>query len=863
MYAWLPDALSDDSEIVTANRRLARVLKACHGESRIATGDKSWRTPPIAGWSDWLTRLLDSAVLDTSLPTRLSAQQCQVLWEQCIRSELRSPPANVNGLVRLAMDAWARIHDWNVPFEECRKSAFGPDQRMFAGAASRYGATLANNNWIDDAGRAGLLADLAGRQQLQLPRRLFLAGFDRIVPQAERLIGILTEQGVAVTRQPAEHLPADLSLAGFENSDAELRAAGAWAREQLEARRGASVAIVAGNLDDDAERTRRLVLEGLMPGWQYGDARQTAVLNVSYGRRLREFPAVAIALLALRWLVDDLPARDISLLLRSSLIGGTAGAGRSRLELKLRELPDRSWSPALLLRALRAREEDADAVEFLRCVRRIDEQRKSIPRDSSPSRWAERFDGYLAELNWPGPGSLDSRDFQLVNRWRELLNEFARLELVSPAMTFGAALGRLGTLAADTVFQAESDQAVVQLLGPLEAAGMEFDRLWISGLSASNWPPVGRPSPLLARELQRRYGLPDADPADTAEYAKRVLARLASSATVVQCSYPRTEGDAEQTPATLLGELPEPKDTMALDAGWYASSLLRRRSLLGAEDDPVPVVAAQEVVAGGSATVQKQLSNPFAAFTAGRLGIRYVPVISAGLAANLRGNLIHDVLHTLYEGRPTSDEIASWSHDELHGRIAKAVDRAFMRHERAADKVLRRLFALERQRVQKLVARVVELDLGRSPFAIHGVEGRVDAEINGVNLVLRYDRIDRLPDGELVILDYKTGAFKKFLQADGHPRDFQLVVYACTLAKDVAGLGLVNIDSRQVVLDGAGKPFGDAKDWHRRLGGWKAEVRNAADVISHGDVRVNAHLALNDARPLALLSRFAELRRDV
>ena len=287
MYAWLPDALSDDSEIVTANRRLARVLKACHGESRIAAGDKSWRTPPIAGWSDWLTRLLDSAVLDTSLPTRLSAQQCQVLWEQCIRSELRSPPANVNGLVRLAMDTWTRIHDWNVPFEECRKSAFGPDQRMFAGAAARYGAILANNNWIDDARRPGLLADLAGRQQLQLPRRLFLAGFDRIVPQAERLIGILTEQGVEVTRQPAEHLPADLSLAGFENSDAELRAAGAWAREQLEARRGASVAIVAGNLDDDAERTRRLVLEGLMPGWQFGDARQTAVLNVSYGRRLR------------------------------------------------------------------------------------------------------------------------------------------------------------------------------------------------------------------------------------------------------------------------------------------------------------------------------------------------------------------------------------------------------------------------------------------------------------------------------------------------------------------------------------------------------------------------------------------------
>ena len=37
---------------------------------------------------------------------------------------------------------------------------------------------------------------------------------------------------------------------------------------------------------------------------------------------------------------------------------------------------------------------------------------------------------------------------------------------------------------------------------------MQFDEVWLSGLSARDWPPPGRPSPLLPRRLQRlRDGL--------------------------------------------------------------------------------------------------------------------------------------------------------------------------------------------------------------------------------------------------------------------------------------------------------------------------------------------------------------------
>ena len=57
-------------------------------------------------------------------------------------------------------------------------------------------------------------------------------------------------------------------------------------------------------------------------------------------------------------------------------------------------------------------------------------------------------------------------------------------------------------------------------------------------------------------------------------------------------------------------------------------------------------------------TIQRQLTDPFAAFAFGRLGIRPVLPLVRGLPATLRGNLIHDALHELYRELPSQENIA-------------------------------------------------------------------------------------------------------------------------------------------------------------------------------------------------------------
>jgi ATP-dependent helicase/nuclease subunit B len=862
MYDWLTDALRGSSQIVTASRRLARQLATEFGQQQQASGKLAWQSPAVYAWQDWMAVLLASAEGPDALPTRINTHQSRVLWERCLRREINDPLLNISMLVRQSRDSWTRLREFLVPLDECERAAQGKDQRIFARAAANYVSILSRENWIDDASVADLVTSLVRSGRIELPPRLTVAGFDRVVPQVSRLLEAASNAGTPVEHRQEADNAAKGKLLSFENTDSELRAAGAWCRQMLQQDPHQRVAVVVTNLEQDAERHSRLVREGLSPGWQWGSKRYRAAVNVSFGRKLSEYPACAIALLLLRWLHSELTSHEVSLLLRSTVTGRRELGGRSRLELQLRRLPDRHWTPAMLLREFEGREKSADTGDWLARLEALDKLRKELPRRESPSVWAVLFDTTLNRFNWPGDESLDSEAFQLVNRWRELLNDLARLELVSPSLTAAEALGRLMTMAGETVFQPEVEDTLVQLLGPQEAAGMEFDQIWVSGLSSASWPPPGRPLALVSRTLQRSHGMPDAEPQDTLEYARRVLARLAASAPAYACSYALTDGDAQQTATGLLAEHDLETGAVVTDPGWHAATLVTTSDTCIEKSDPVPAVTGDEQVSGGAASLQRQLEEPFSAFVMGRLGVRTLQAISQGLVASFRGNLIHDALYRLYRDIPAQAEITAWDQDETSRRIERAADSAFSRHELNADVVLRALLQLEKRRVCKLLQRVVALDQSRDSFRIAAVEQSLTATIEGIRLKIRVDRIDHVENGELVILDYKTGTRKQFLAGDGAPRDMQLVVYACAVTEPVSDLGIVNVDSRAVDIDGAGRMLTPDLDWNSALTEWRERVEAGAVEMHRGDIRLYGLHSLQAARPLALLSRVREIRHD-
>jgi len=861
MYDWLGPALHDGGTVVTANRRLARLLADHYSAAQLAAGKKAWRSPSVYAWPDWLVALSCRADGQADLPTRINAHQSQLLWERCLRKSLDPSDAGIAALARLCRDTWQRIADWQVSITAIARSARSEDQRLFASVTGRYLGILARENWVDDAELGSLILDMIRRRRLPMSGGHCFVGFGRQRPIVLAVQEAMAAAGVATCVAPDKRRSAPYPLQPCVDSTAELRSAGAWARQHIEHNPNARVAIIANDLDKRAEAIARRVRDGATPGWQHGHASLFDAVNVSYGRRLQDYPAITIALGLLRWLVDDLPSADVSVLLRSPLLGMPGPSGRSRLDLSLRQWPDRRWSPSMVSAELRGHEDGEDVCDWLARLAVFGQSRRALPTQASPTRWAVLIDEILRDFGWPGQSALDSGEFQLINRWRELQNEFARLGLVSPTMTATMAVTRLLTMAGDTVFQPESSTAVVQLMGPLEATGAQFDALWLTGVTTGNWPPAGTPSALLSRQLQERYGMPDCTPADTLAYAADMLGRLIGSSKTVLCSYALSENDTGQTASDLLRPLAVTPDAAWRDPGWYAASLASIATPQPVKDN-VPAVSADEKISGGAGMIQRHLRDPLAAFIHGRLGARVIFPQAIGILPSMRGHLIHDALYKLYIDLPNRDSIRTWRGEDLTARIADAVNFAFRRHERNPDAVLRQLLLLERSRVSALLRQFVVVDGTRDDFKIASVEGKFEFVAGQIRLPLRFDRIDSVGDGGIAILDYKTGSKKRLLNREKDAQEIQLFVYACATDARVSALALINIDSREIAVDGAGLGYTASDEWPSLLHRVKARIATACEEISGGDVRLNIEQGITAARPLNVLTRYTELRRS-
>lgn len=854
------ESVANNSIIITASRRLARSLKTEHDKRQLALGHTAWCSPRVFFLDDWLASVVDTAV--GTVPILLGSHASAVLWEQCLKRHTVGQLLNGSALVRQARQAWQRLNDWCVPIAEVSAAARSQDEQLFASAALDYQAILKERAWIDGAQLAGFVSDLVLGRIVTAPAQVVLTGFDRLVPAVERLFVVLAQNDCELSVEESNKRNAGVDVASFSDIECELRAAGAWARRELVDRPGASIAVIVPALEQNATMIERLVKEGVAPGWQYGGHELRTAVNVSYGRRLAEYPAIAVALLLLQWVYRGLKFDEVSVLLRTQFMASQQTAGRCRLELYLRRLPDQAWTPGAIVRLLGRRASDSDAAKWLEAVECLAAFQNVAGDRASPAGWADRIDGLLSALRWPASRTLASDEFQLLNRWRELLNDLARLEIVAPTMSFAEASRRLVALANETIYQPESRAAVVQLLGPLEAAGMQFDSIWVSGLDADTWPPAAHPLTLVSRQLQRRYSMPDSTPDDTLAYSRRVLERLVSSADRVRLSWPQSSEELDNSASPLIAKYAAVTGDQVADPGWHAIDLIGTHRIDQSPQDPVPAIRPGERVAGGAYTVQRHLTEPFASFAYGRLRVAELDSVAIGLSPAQRGSLVHAALHSLLAEKPTQHDMGAWVCSDLGQRISNAVDSSLKKYYWHADPLLLRVLALEHDRLHTLLEKFIREELNRMPFSVESVERELDYEHAGVRLNLRIDRIDRLSDDSLLIADYKTGQQKRLLNRHGDPHEFQLVVYACAIDGSIGGLLLINIDSRSIHYSGA-SASGEwdskrADRWTERLSAWQERVARAIGQIAAGDVRINLSLPAEQTRALNILSRFQE-----
>jgi ATP-dependent helicase/DNAse subunit B len=110
--------------------------------------------------------------------------------------------------------------------------------------------------------------------------------------------------------------------------------------------------------------------------------------------------------------------------------------------------------------------------------------------------------------------------------------------------------------------------------------------------------------------------------------------------------------------------------------------------------------------------------------------------------------------------------------------------------------------AVEGHRLARLAAACLELEKAREPFEVTGFEKEILHEIDGQTIRLVIDRIDRLPDGKEVIIDYKTGKVDPKKWFGDRPDDPQLPLYSISAETVPAAVAFAVIRDEECLYRG-------------------------------------------------------------
>ncbi len=288
--------------------------------------------------------------------------------------------------------------------------------------------------------------------------------------------------------------------------------------------------------------------------------------------------------------------------------------------------------------------------------------------------------------------------------------------------------------------------------GLLEGRLQRADRMILAGLNEGQWPQPAAPDPWLAPLIRRQLGLPGLD-----RNIGLAAHDFASALGAGEVLLTRSARDAAAP--TIASRLRLRFDALTgghAEGGDEGPSLLQIADALDRCDDPRPVDRPAPCPPPdrrprrmGVTDADVLLADPFVFLARAGLGLRSLDALNADPTPAWRGIAAHDILE----------------------RWLKTPERSIATMDALVDELLSEPGVSARQRVmwgprlraplQWMAGTILDgIAAGRVPIEAAS-ERRGQIMVGGMTLVGRPDRIDRLADGTLAIVDYKTGGSPK------------------------------------------------------------------------------------------------------
>lgn len=313
-------------------------------------------------------------------------------------------------------------------------------------------------------------------------------------------------------------------------------------------------------------------------------------------------------------------------------------------------------------------------------------------------------------------------------------------------------------LMADNSRPQDGVRADVMIWGTLEARVQGADTVILGGLNEGIWPEQPAPDPWLSRSMRRDLGLllPERQIGLSAHDYQQAIA-----APEVILSRARRSEDSETVPSRWLNRLTNLLQGLTENHGPAALHAMRDRgarfvqiaqtldppvdTLPAVRPAPAPPISVRPKRLSVTA-IRKLVRDPYAIYAEYVLGLRALSPLVSEPDARLKGNVFHALMEDVFKPNAKAAtaetlkqsaerlllDLVPWPHVRTHwvGHIEAITDQLLaFQNGWSGAKILK-----------------VEAE------GLYGVPG------TDFNVSAKADRLDQLPDGSLMIYDYKTGS---------------------------------------------------------------------------------------------------------
>ena len=483
-------------------------------------------------------------------------------------------------------------------------------------------------------------------------------------------------------------------------------------------------------------------------------------IDDSAGRSLTATPPGAFLALTARMVAEEFAPHATLAALKHPLAQGGLPPGQFKARVRrLEKTALRGPRPAPGVEGMLALcHKDAELVSWLRHIDRLTAPLADLMRKPGPpladllSAHLALAEGLASTAEEPGGAELWRNDAgRAAHDFIEKLTDAANLLPELEGRHYPGLLEQL--MDGIEVRPSFGGHPRLAIWGPLEARLQQADLLILGGLNEGSWPPEPSADPWMSRPMRQRFGL--APPERRIGLAAHDFAQALCAPRVV-LTRPVRSGGAPTVPSRWLLRLDALLRRKAWPEGdwiaWAARLDQAEQIIEGRPPAPTPPLAARPRDLPVTA-IELWMRDPYGLYAQRILKLRALDPIDADPAARDYGSAVHEALEHFLKAYPSGP----LPPDALERLIA-------IGREKLTEVAARPgLWAFWWPRFESIAAWLVEKERGRRGEIRQSfveIEGSLELMAPGgpFRITAKADRIDRLADGTLGIIDYKTGA---------------------------------------------------------------------------------------------------------